>query len=140
MNVVALIGNVAAEPELRHTTGGRAVCTFRLAVSRPGGTEADFFTIVAWERQAEVCNEYVSIGRRIGVEGRLHHSTWEVDGTRRSKVEVIAHRVQLLGAPKRAQSAAVDGAEAGASEVEDAVDAVFGPADEREAAKELALV
>jgi len=103
MNVVAVIGNVAAQPELRYTPAGKAVCSFRLAVSRPGGEQADFFTIVAWERQAEVCNEYLTIGRRVGVEGRLHHSTWEADEKRRSKVEIIAHRVQLLGAPRRVE-------------------------------------
>lgn len=101
MNLVALIGNLASEPELRHTPTGRAVCDFRLAVSRPGGEQADFFTVIAWERQAEVCNEYLGKGRRVGVDGRLHHSTWEVEGERRSKVEVVAHRVQLLDGPRK---------------------------------------
>jgi single-strand DNA-binding protein len=102
MNVVALIGNVATEPEMRYTPSGRAVCTFRLAVSRPGGEEADFFSIVTWERQAEVCNEYLSLGRRVAIEGRLHHSTWEAEDGRQSKVEVVASRVELLGAARPA--------------------------------------
>lgn len=102
MNIVALVGNVASEPELRQTTGGRAVCTFRLAVSRVGAEQADFFTIVAWERQAEVCGQYLGIGRRIAVDGRLHHTSWEADGARRSRVEVVAHRVELLGKPRQA--------------------------------------
>jgi single-strand DNA-binding protein len=103
MNLVALIGNVANEPALRYTEAGRAVCTFRLAVSRPGGEQADFFTVVAWERQAEVCAEYLDTGRRVGIEGRLHCSTWEAEDGRRSKVEIVANRVQLLGAkPKPA--------------------------------------
>lgn len=98
MNIVALIGNVAADPELRHTAGGKAVCSFRMAISRPGSDAADFFTVVTWERQAEICAEYLTLGRRISVEGRLHHSTWQADGgDRRSKVEVVAHRVELLG-------------------------------------------
>lgn len=119
MNVVALIGNLATDPELRYTPAGRAVCTFRLAVSRPGNEQADFFTVVAWERQAEVCSEYLHIGRRVAVEGRLHHATWEVDEQRRSTVEVVAHRVQLLGAPRAAA-----GADAGAAEDEAAAPAV----------------
>lgn len=102
MNLVALIGNAASEPEMRYTSTGRAVCTFRLAVSRPGNEQADFFTIVSWERQAEICNQYVTKGRRLSVEGRLHHSTWEADDGKRSKVEVVAHRVHLLGAPRDA--------------------------------------
>ena len=107
MNIVALIGNLAADPELRYTPGGKAVCTFRLAVSRPGAAEADFFTVVAWERQAEVCGQYLSKGRRVGVDGRLHQSTWTTDEGKRSKVEVIAHRVELIGSSKPAQSATV---------------------------------
>jgi single-strand DNA-binding protein len=119
MNVCVLVGNLATDPELRQTSGGKAVCTFRLAVSRPGGSDADFFTVVAWERQAEICKEYLAIGRRVAVEGRLHHSTWQVDvapsadgeatpqrSNRRSKVELIAHRVELLGGapPRREQT------------------------------------
>ena len=100
MNLVAIIGNVASEPKLRHTDSGKAVCSFRVAISRPGGLEADFMTVVTWERQAEICDRYLYIGRRVGIEGRLHHSTWEEDDdVQKSKVEVIANRVQLLGAP-----------------------------------------
>lgn len=98
MNLVAIIGNVASTPELRHTPSGRAVCTFRIAVSRPGGDTADFFTVVTWERQAEVVAEYCQVGRRVGIEGRMHHSTWQdKNGENRSKVEIVANRVQLLG-------------------------------------------
>lgn len=111
MNVVALVGNLATDPELRHTAGGRAVCTFRLAVSRPGNEQADFFTIVVWERQAEVCKEYLSIGRRVAVEGRLHHTTWEVEEGRRSAVEVVAHRVGMLGGGKQAPKSSTDTAQ-----------------------------
>ena len=107
MNIVALIGNVASEPDARTTSaGGRRVCTFRLAVSRPGGEEADFFTIATWERQAEVCEAYLSVGRRVAIEGRLHHGavclaesdSHEIDRT----VQVVASRVQLLGAARPA--------------------------------------
>lgn len=107
MNIVALVGNLATDPELRVTEGKRKVCTFRLAVSRADGTTADFFTVVAWERQAEVCAEFLSVGRRVAIDGRLHHSTWQIENPdgdkpeRRSKVEVIAHRVEMLGRPRR---------------------------------------
>lgn len=105
MNLAVLIGNLATDPELRTTSSGKSVCTFRLAVSRPGGDQADFFTIVAWDRQAEVVAEYLTIGRRVAVEGRLHHSSWEADGQKRSKVEVVAHRVEMLGKPAEAAAA-----------------------------------
>jgi single-strand DNA-binding protein len=98
MNVVALIGNLASDPELRHTAAGKAVCNFRIAVSRGGGDTADFFSIVTWDRQAEIANEYLSKGRRVGIEGRMQHRTWETDsGDKRSAVEIVAHRVTLLG-------------------------------------------
>jgi single-strand DNA-binding protein len=101
MNVVVLIGNLAGEPTLRSTTTGKQVCEFRIAVSRPNGEHADFFSVVAWERQAEICSSYLQKGRRVAVEGRLHYSTWEAqDRSKRSKVEVVASRVTLLG-PKR---------------------------------------
>lgn len=98
MNIVALIGNAASDPELRYTAAGKAVCNVRIAVNRGGGDEADFFTVVCWERQAEVVNEYVQKGRKVGIEGRLAHKTWEAqDGSKRSAVEIVAHRVELLG-------------------------------------------
>ena len=111
MNIVALVGNLASDPELRHTDAGKAICTFRIAVSRSNGTEADFFDVVAWERQAEVCAEYLTIGRRVAVDGRLHHTSFEVeiDGEtkRRSKIEVVAHRIEMIGGPRTAQKEAV---------------------------------
>jgi len=114
MNIVALVGHLATDPELRHTAAGKPVCTFRIAISRSAPNEADFFTVVAWERQAEVCSEYLTVGRRVAIDGRLHHATWEVEGAegadkqRRSKVEVIAHRVELLDGPRRDRQAADD--------------------------------
>lgn len=103
MNVVAIIGNVASDVELRHTANGRPVASFRIAVSRPGGEEADFFTVVAWERQAELANEYLTKGRRVAIEGRMHHSTWEAEGGKRSKVEIVAHRLDFLGSRDNAK-------------------------------------
>ena len=109
MNIVALVGHVASDPEVRETSGGRAVCTFRLAISRVGkDAGADFLTVVAWEKQALVCKEYVRTGRRVAVDGRLHHSTWEVEGQKRSKVEVVAHRVELLGRPRTDVSSEIE--------------------------------
>lgn len=102
MNMVALVGNVASAPETKETASGKTVGSFRLAVSRIGGDEADFFTVVAWERQAEICAEYLSVGRRVAVEGRLLHSQWRSEENEpRSRVEVVAHRVELLGPRKR---------------------------------------
>lgn len=120
MNIVALVGNLATDPELRHTEGGKQVCTFRLAVSRTNGSDADFFTVVMWDRQAEICAQYLSIGRRVSIEGRLRHATWEVKSEvegeapqRRSRVEVVGYRMEMLGAPRRDAEAAAVLAEGG---------------------------
>lgn len=99
MNLVALIGNVATDPEFRLLDSGKQVATFRLAVSRAVGDGADFVTVIAWNRDAEIIRDYAAKGRRLSIEGRLHHSTWQTTGKKpenRSKVEVIAHRIHLL--------------------------------------------
>ena len=101
LNVVALVGRVATEPEIRYTPSGVAVCNFRLAVDRfsgDGERTADFFTIVTWRRTAETCGNYLEKGRLVGLQGRLQHRTWEnQEGQRRSVVEVVAHSVSFLG-------------------------------------------
>ncbi len=103
MNLVALVGNLATEPELRHTEdGSKTLCTFRLAVSRIGSTDADFFNVVTWGRQAEICSQHLSIGRRVAVDGRLRYSAWDApDGTRRSRIEVVAQRIDMLDGGRR---------------------------------------
>lgn len=111
MNIVAIVGNVASEPELRHTTKGRALCSFRVAVARPGeDASADFFEVVAWERQAEICHQYLTLGRRVAVQGRLHSRVSNAsDEVQRTSVELVAYRVEMLG---RTSSVAAEAAEA----------------------------
>lgn len=76
MNLVVLIGRVVGPPELRYTPGGKGVASFTLAVDRTRGgkgneKETDFIPIVAWERLAEVCNEYLTKGKLISIQGSL---------------------------------------------------------------------
>lgn len=100
MNSVALIGNLATDVELRVVGDDRKVASFLLAVDR-SADEADFVRVSAWNRQAELCDEYLSKGRRVGVEGRLRSSSWEdAEGKRRNAVEVVAARVEFLGGPR----------------------------------------
>ena len=108
MNNVSLIGNLATEVELREVGDERKVASFLLAVgrgSRDGG--ADFVWVSAWDRQAELCAEYLAKGRRVGVAGRLKSRTWEQDGRRRDAVEVVANRVDFLSGPDREEGAEV---------------------------------
>ena len=98
MNVVTLIGNLATEVELREVGPDKKVANFVLAVDRAsqdGG--ADFVRVSAWDRQAELCAEYLGKGRRIAVDGRLRSRSCEDDGKRRSALEVVARRVEFLG-------------------------------------------
>jgi single-strand DNA-binding protein len=102
VNVVTLIGNLATEVELREVGPEKKVASFVLAVdraSREGG--ADFVSVSAWDRQAELCAEYLGKGRRIAVDGRLKSRSWEEEGKRRSAVEVVARRVEFLGGGPR---------------------------------------
>src|SRR6266511_971996 len=69
--------------------------------------DADFFRIAAWDRQAQLCADYLAKGRKIGVEGRLRYRTWEDEGQKRSMVEVVAHRIEFLSAPSESAAEVV---------------------------------
>jgi single-strand DNA-binding protein len=104
LNKVMLIGNVGSDPEMRFIPNGNPVTSFRVATNRfyttPDGErkqETDWFSIVTWNKLAEQCNQFLTKGRLVYVEGRLHSRTWEAqDGQKRSKTEVIANRVTFL--------------------------------------------
>ncbi len=101
MNVVTLIGNLATDVDLREIGPDKKVASFLLAVdraSKDGG--ADFVSVCAWDRQAELCSEYLGKGRRIAVDGWLKSRSWEEEGKRRTAIEVVARRVEFLGGPR----------------------------------------
>ena len=109
MNVVTLIGNLATDVELRDVGDDRQVANFVLAVDRPGKDEADFVRITTWNKQAEICAQYLAKGRKVAVDGRLRSSSWEdSDGNKRSAIEVVANRVQFLSPPPGKEEAAAD--------------------------------
>lgn len=103
MNKVILIGNLAADPELRRTASDLPVCTFRLAVNRrfanqQGVREADFINIVTWRQTAELCAKYLAKGRKCCVVGQLQTRSYDAqDGTKRYVTEVVADEVEFLG-------------------------------------------
>src|SRR5919206_5303412 len=102
MNVVTLIGNLATEVELREVAPDKRGATFVLAVdraSREGG--ADFVTVSVWDKQGELCAEYLGKGRRVAIDGRLKSRTWEEEDKRRSAIEGVARRVEFLGGGPR---------------------------------------
>jgi len=105
INQVTLVGRLTRDAELKYTGGGTAVCKFSIALnrSRKNGDqwqeEAHFFDIVLWGRQGEAIQQYLTKGKQIAVQGELRQNRWEKDGQQRSKVEITAQNVQLLGGP-----------------------------------------
>jgi single-strand DNA-binding protein len=112
MNVVALIGRVVADPELRYTPSGLAVTTLRIAVDRrfksqSGEKETDFFDVVAWRQSAEFAANYLTKGRLVGVQGSLQQRNWvQQDGQKRTKIEIVADALQGLDKPQGTQGGA----------------------------------
>src|SRR4029078_2856435 len=104
LNRVQLIGNLTRDPELRYTPQGTAVCSFSIATNRSWTTdagekkdEADFHRIVAWNKLAELCSQFLTKGRKVYVEGRLTTRNWTAqDGAQRSTTEVIISDMILL--------------------------------------------
>ena len=103
-NQVTLMGNLTRDPELRSTPNGQSVCSFSLALNRSykgadgNWQEAtDFVDVVAWGPLGERVAQYLTKGRPALVAGRLQSSSWEKDGQKRSKVEVVANDVTFLG-------------------------------------------
>jgi single-strand DNA-binding protein len=103
INRVVLIGRLTRDAELKYTSGGQAVCKFSVAVNRRKKNgeqwedEANYFDIVLWGRQGENINQYLVKGKTVGVDGELRQDRWQQDGQNRSKVEIVANNVQLLG-------------------------------------------
>jgi len=96
LNVVMLIGNLATDVEVKKV-GDKQVAKFLLAVNRrskDGG--ADFVWIAAWDRQAELCGQYLTKGKRVAVDGYLRSRSWDEEGKRRRDIEVVARSVQFL--------------------------------------------
>jgi single-strand DNA-binding protein len=104
-NRVILLGNLTRDPELRYIPSGAAVCDLGLAVNdRRKGKDGEwiedvtFVDVTLWQRAAEVASEYLSKGSPVLIEGRLKLDTWQgQDGQKRSKLRVIAEKMQMLG-------------------------------------------
>jgi len=104
VNKMIVIGNLGSEPEMRFTPNGRPVTSFSLATNWRYTTadgerreETEWFTVVAWGRLAEQCNQFLTKGRLVYVEGRLRTHTWESqDGQKRQRNEIVADRVSFL--------------------------------------------
>lgn len=102
MNKVLLLGRLVKDPELRYTQSGTAVVNFTLAVNRRftnqnGEREADFIDCVAWQKAAEFVANYFHKGQMMALEGRLQVSSYEKDGKRQWKTDVVAEQIDFAG-------------------------------------------
>jgi len=104
LNRVQLIGNLTRDPELRYTPSGTAVCSFSVATNRNWTTdtgekkdEVEFHRIVAWNKLAEICSQFLVKGRKVFVEGRLTTRSWTAqDGTQKQTTEIVISDMILL--------------------------------------------
>lgn len=103
VNQVTLMGNLTRDPELRQTPTGQSVCSFSLALNRAYKAQngewqeaTDYIDCVTWGPLAERVSQYLAKGRRALVQGRLQSRSWEQDGQKRSKVEVLANDVTFV--------------------------------------------
>src|SRR4030065_2302320 len=105
LSKVILVGNLGSDPEMKYTPNGKAVTSFNMATNRRYTTsagenreETDWFRVSVWGKQAEQCNQFLSKGKQVYVEGRLHARSWEGQtGQMRTSLEVTAERVLFLG-------------------------------------------
>ncbi len=106
VNKVILIGNLGADPEIRYTPSGMAVCRLSVATSRrftdkQGNRQEEtaWHRVDAWGKLAEICSQYLSKGRQVYIEGRLKYGSYEKDGVKHYTTDIIAENLQMLGGP-----------------------------------------
>ena len=109
INVCVLVGRIATEPEMRYTTSGLAVISFRLAVNRrrksqDGEEQADFLDIKAFGKTAELVAQYLDKGAPAGIEGHIQVREWKTnEGQPRRSVEIVAEQVQFIESRQEAE-------------------------------------
>jgi single-strand DNA-binding protein len=113
-NRVILAGNLSRDPEIKFTNDGVPVTSFGLAVDRVRSKKegaVDFFDVIAWRELGEAVANHKKKGDPVLVEGRLQYRAWEAeDGSRRSKVNVVADSIQFLGRGKGSRGTGEDAA------------------------------
>lgn len=129
VNKVILIGNLGRDPEIRYTTGGRAVANFSVATTDSYTTKdgekqetTEWHRIVAWGKLAEICGEYLTKGKMVYIEGSLQTRSWEdKEGNTRRTTEIVARNMEILSpAGTRAEQPSREGSsDAGDFDIDD---------------------
>jgi len=111
INKVILVGNLGKDPEIRYTPSGTAIANFTIATSetynkKDGSgkeTKTEWHNIVAFNKLAEICGEYLSKGKQVYIEGKIQYRTWDdKDGNKKYTTEIIANTMQMLGRKEEA--------------------------------------
>ncbi len=109
MNVVALVGRIGNDPEMRYTPSGLAITKFRIGVTRSrksesGEQETDWLDIVTFGKTAEFVSQYLDKGAQVGVTGRIQSRNWETqEGQKRYSVEIVAENVDFVESKAEAE-------------------------------------
>lgn len=125
VNKVILVGNLGADPEMRYTPGGMAVANFKLATSesfkdKEGNkqTKTEWHKVVAFNKLAEICGEYLSKGKQVYIEGKIQTRSWDdKDGNKKYTTEIVANSMQMLGSRGAESGAAASAADISADEI-----------------------
>lgn len=106
LNKVLLIGNLGSDPEVRYTTAGKPVASFRMATNRryklegEVREETEWFSVVAFGRMAEICSEFLKKGKSVFVEGRMQTRSWEdTAGVKHYRSQVVVEGMRMIGSP-----------------------------------------
>ncbi|MSP17901.1 MAG: single-stranded DNA-binding protein, partial [Myxococcales bacterium] len=121
VNKVILIGNLGADPELKYTSGGQAVCDLRMATNeswtdKQGQKQerTEWHRVVLWGKPAEICKQYLSKGSRVYIEGRLQTRSWDdKEGQKRYSTEIVANDFMFLGGKGEGAAAGAEGGDGG---------------------------
>lgn len=103
INKVILIGNLGADPEMRFTQNGAPVASFTVATTEKWKgqdgqmkEQTEWHRVIAWQKLAEICGEYLSKGSRVYIEGKLQTRSWEKDGQKHYTTEIVAREMKML--------------------------------------------
>lgn len=116
VNRATLIGNLGSDPEIRHTTSGKAVASFSLATSErfkdkttgENKSLTEWHNIVLWGSLAEIAGKYLKKGSKVYIEGKIKTRSWEKDGTKRYITEIVADNMTMLGEKPQAAAHVVE--------------------------------
>jgi single-strand DNA-binding protein len=135
MNKIFLIGRLTKDAEIRSTNNGKKVASFAIAVNegkdQSGQEIVQFFNLSAWERLAEIIEQYVKKGTKVAIVGRLQNRSWDKpDGTKAYATDVVVKELEILSSNDRSESVATDSNSSSSMSSSPATEAPSKPAGE----------